>query len=86
MASHDDPPAEKPRSRRLLRWILLVGGVLVCFAAGYIHSELYLPMGSGPPDCLQIHAAYNPALRRIAAQHGVGVVPVHEAFLGHGIH
>ncbi len=39
------------------------------------------------PDCLQIHAAYNAALRRVAAQHDtVHVVPVHETFLGHGIH
>ena len=39
------------------------------------------------PDCLEIHAAYNAALRRISAKHkSVCVVPVHETFLGHGIH
>lgn len=39
------------------------------------------------PDCLAIHAAYNAALRRVADQHdSVHVVPVHETFLGHGIH
>lgn len=39
------------------------------------------------PDCLQIVNAYNAALRRVAAQHkDVHVVPVHDTFLGHGIH
>src|SRR5688572_9895043 len=48
MANSDAPAAKKPRSRRLLRWILLIGGVLICLAAGYVHFYLYLPMGSGP--------------------------------------
>ncbi len=39
------------------------------------------------PDCLAIHQAYNAALARVAAKHSpVHVVPVHDAFLGHGIH
>lgn len=39
------------------------------------------------PDCLKIHAAYCQTLRKVAAQHPeVHVVPVHETFLGHGIH
>ena len=39
------------------------------------------------PDCMTIHRAYNEALRRAAARHAsVHVVPMHEAFLGHGIH
>jgi lysophospholipase L1-like esterase len=39
------------------------------------------------PDCLKIHQAYNEALRRVAAKfRSVRVVPVHETFLGHGIH
>ena len=39
------------------------------------------------PDCPAIHAAYNDALRRVAGKHdSVRVVPVHETFLGHGIH
>jgi hypothetical protein len=38
-------------------------------------------------DCLAIHAAYNAKLREVAVQHPeVRVVPVHDAFLGHGIH
>jgi hypothetical protein len=39
------------------------------------------------PDCLEIHAAYHAALRRVAYKHEtVHVVPAHETFLGHGIH
>ncbi len=39
------------------------------------------------PDCLKIVTAYNAALRSVAAKHkAVTVVPVHDAFLGHGIH
>jgi hypothetical protein len=38
-------------------------------------------------DCLKIVAAYNDTLRRVAARHkNVFVVPVHDTFLGHGIH
>lgn len=39
------------------------------------------------PDCLKIVEAYNAALKRVAATHkSVHVVPVHDTFLGHGIH
>ena len=39
------------------------------------------------PDVLAVHAAYNDAIRRAAGRHGcVRVVPMHEAFLGHGVH
>ena len=39
------------------------------------------------PDCCTILDAYNAALDRAAAKHSVvHVVPVHEEFLGHGIH
>jgi hypothetical protein len=39
------------------------------------------------PDVLAVHAAYNEALRRAAGRHArVRVVPMHQAFLGHGLH
>jgi hypothetical protein len=39
------------------------------------------------PDCLRIVDAYNAALRRVAVKYAsVHVVPVHDTFLGHGIH
>ncbi len=39
------------------------------------------------PEGLQVLAAYNEAIRRAAAQRKyVHVVPMHDAFLGHGIH
>jgi lysophospholipase L1-like esterase len=39
------------------------------------------------PDVLAIHAAYNDALRRAAGRNPcVRVVPMHDAFLGHGVH
>ena len=39
------------------------------------------------PDVLAVHAAYTDAIRRAAGRHGcVRVVPMHEAFLGHGVH
>jgi len=39
------------------------------------------------PDCLRIHAAYNQAIRRAAEKFdSVHIVPMHETFLGHGIH
>jgi lysophospholipase L1-like esterase len=68
------------------------GGCLIFVADIYDPSDGYgdpestwaLPAW---PDCLQIHAAYNNSLRQVAAQHPeVHVVPVHQAFLGHGIH
>jgi hypothetical protein len=39
------------------------------------------------PDCSKIHAEYNATSRRAAARHPfVRVVPMHDEFLGHGIH
>lgn len=39
------------------------------------------------PECLQVVAAYNDALRQVSSLHPtVHVVPVHDTFLGHGIH
>src|SRR5262249_7608075 len=39
------------------------------------------------PEVLAVHAGYNDALRRAAACNpAVRVVPIHDAFLGHGIH
>jgi lysophospholipase L1-like esterase len=39
------------------------------------------------PDCLLILGAYNDAIRRTAAARpNVHVVPIHDAFLGHGVH
>ena len=39
------------------------------------------------PDVLAILAAYNEAIRRVAGRiDGVRVVPIHEEFLGHGVH
>jgi hypothetical protein len=39
------------------------------------------------PDCMAIHRAYNDVIRRCAQKYGsVHVVPMHAAFLGHGIH
>ena len=61
-------------------------------------ADIYDPSdGAGDPestwalpawrDCVEIHQAYNAALVRVAAQHSaVHIVPVHQAFLGHGIH
>jgi len=67
------------------------GGCLILLADIYDPSD-----GGGDPqsaglpcwpDCLPIHAAYNAALRRAAAKHPeVHVVPMHDVFLGHGIH
>jgi hypothetical protein len=39
------------------------------------------------PDVLAVHAAYNETIRRVAGRFDcVRVVPIHEEFLGHGIH
>ncbi|CAN5207483.1 SGNH/GDSL hydrolase family protein [soil metagenome] len=39
------------------------------------------------PDVLAVHGAYNDSLRRAASRHAsVCVVPMHDVFLGHGIH
>lgn len=47
VANVSKPAAAKKRSR-WLRYILLVGSVLIVLAACYVHYWLYLPMGSGP--------------------------------------
>jgi len=48
----DKPPPPDPirpsRPTRRLRWILVVGGILIALAAAYVHFYLYLPLGSGP--------------------------------------
>jgi len=61
-------------------------------------ADIYDPSdGAGDPestwalpawrDCLAVHSAYNAALTRVAAKHStVHIVPVHQEFLGHGIH
>jgi lysophospholipase L1-like esterase len=67
------------------------GGCLIFVADIYDPSDgagdpeaVWLPAW---PDCLPILEAYNAKLREIAAKHpSVRVVPVHNAFLGHGIH
>ncbi len=39
------------------------------------------------PDGVKIHRAYNEVIRRCADRYSfVHVVPIHDAFLGHGIH
>ncbi|MBI3117060.1 MAG: SGNH/GDSL hydrolase family protein [Candidatus Hydrogenedentes bacterium] len=39
------------------------------------------------PDALKIHGAYNAVIRRVGERYPeVHVVPIHEAFLGHGVH
>ena len=52
---------------------------------GYGNPEsVYLPPW---PDCIPIHTRYNAALRASAAKHStVRLVPMHDEFLGHGIH
>jgi hypothetical protein len=67
------------------------GGCLIFVADIYDPSD-----GAGDPesvwlpawrDCLPILEAYNAKLGEVAAKHqAVRVVPVHDAFLGHGIH
>lgn len=43
-----DPITKPLRSSRRLRWLLLFGGLLIAFAAFYVHYYLYLPIGAGP--------------------------------------
>ena len=67
------------------------GGCLILLADIYDPSDGYGdPESAGLPrwpDALAIHAAYNAALCRAAALHPeVRVVPMHDEFLGHGIH
>jgi len=67
------------------------GGCLIFIADIYDPSDgygnpesAYLPPW---PECVQVHAAYNEALRNAAAKHdNVRVVPMHAEFLGHGVH
>jgi lysophospholipase L1-like esterase len=67
------------------------GGCLIVIADIYDPSDgrgdpesAWLPPW---PDVLQIHAAYNDAIRRVATTHPqVRVAPMHQEFLGHGIH
>jgi hypothetical protein len=67
------------------------GGCLIFVADIYDPSDgagdpesVWLPEW---PDCLPILTAYNGKLREVAAGHpNLRVVPVHDAFLGHGIH
>lgn len=47
-------------------------------------ESVYLPTW---PDCTKIVTAYNDVIRQVAAQHAnVRLVPLHDTFLGHGIH
>jgi lysophospholipase L1-like esterase len=49
-AAAEVPPSPAPvrKRRHLLRWLSLVGLILIALAAGYVHYWLYLPMGEGP--------------------------------------
>lgn len=82
--------------RRLDEMLLLLqarfpGGCRIILADIYDPSDgrgdpetVWLPAW---PDVLAILAAYNTAIRRAAQRHAcVRVVPIHNAFLGHGIH
>jgi hypothetical protein len=67
------------------------GGCLIFIADIYDPSDGYgNPESAGLPpwaDCVAVHSAYNEALRKTAARHdSVRVVPMHAAFLGHGVH
>jgi hypothetical protein len=77
----------------------MFAGIERCFPGGCLIfvADIYDPSdGAGDPeavwlpawpDCLPILEAYNATLRDVAAHHeSVRVVPVHDAFLGHGIH
>jgi hypothetical protein len=67
------------------------GGCLIFMADIYDPSDgvgdpasILLPAW---PDCMAIHRAYNAAIHRCADKHkSVYIVPMHAAFLGHGIH
>ncbi|MCX7424097.1 MAG: SGNH/GDSL hydrolase family protein, partial [Planctomycetia bacterium] len=67
------------------------GGCLIFLADIYDPSDGVGDAASaGLPewkDCLAIHGAYNDVIRRVAeARPSVRLVPMHEVFLGHGIH
>jgi len=67
------------------------GGCAILLADIYDPSDGYgHPESAGLPswpDVVQIHDAYNAALRRAASRHPeVHVVPMHDEFLGHGVH
>jgi len=67
------------------------GGCLIFLADVYDPTDgvgdapsVFLPAW---PDCMKILAAYNAVLHECAAAHdNVIAVPMHDAFLGHGIH
>lgn len=67
------------------------GGCMIFLADIYDPSD---GVGDAPsillpdwPDCMDIHRAYNEAIHRCGEQYpSVHVVPMHAAFLGHGIH
>ena len=67
------------------------GGCLIFLADIYDPTDgvgdapsVFLPVW---PDCMKILDAYNTVLHECAAQHdNVIAVPMHDAFLGHGVH
>lgn len=67
------------------------GGCMIFLADIYDPSD---GVGDAPsanlpdwPECMAVHAAYNETIRRVAAKHdSVYLVPMHAAFLGHGVH
>jgi lysophospholipase L1-like esterase len=70
---------------------LFPGGCLIFVADIYDPSDGYgNPQSAGLPawaDCVPVHDAYNEALKRAASRHSsVRIVPMHEEFLGHGVH
>jgi len=77
----------------------MVAGINAKFPGGCLIflADIYDPtdgVGDAPsvflpawPDCMKILDAYNAVLRECAARHdNVIAVPMHDAFLGHGIH
>ncbi|MDR1959966.1 MAG: SGNH/GDSL hydrolase family protein [Planctomycetaceae bacterium] len=82
--------------QRLDRMIAVVSGKFPGGCSIYL-ADIYDPtdgVGDAPsvflprwPDCMKILDAYNAVIRDCAAKHGnVIPVPMHEVFLGHGIH
>jgi len=67
------------------------GGCMIFLADIYDPSDgVGDPQNAGLPrwpDCLKIHVAYNDIIHRCAKQRAsVHLVPMHDVFLGHGIH
>ena len=48
MSKVDGANPTRLRRASRLRWLAVIGGVLILAAVGYVHFFLYLPMGSGP--------------------------------------